>query len=52
MLFGCYEFTITREVERGISFAVLAITVREFADKMSFVPPLGPGFTEIQANRT
>jgi RND family efflux transporter MFP subunit len=40
------------EVERSISLAVFAVAVRQLGHKMSTIAPLGPGLTQVHANRS
>ena len=43
-------FAVQREIQGCIGFAVLSITICEFAGEMCFVAPLCPSLTEIHSD--
>jgi len=50
MICRCDVFAVQGEIQGCIGFAVLSITICEFADEMCFVTPLCPCLTEIHSD--
>jgi hypothetical protein len=50
MVLGGQVLAVPGEIEPGVGFAVLSITIGQFTKEMGFVSALGPGFAEVSTH--